>query len=144
MRGRRRDKAALPKGVRVLRARSSDPDTRLGTTLYPEQPGVDYHRPKTRAECAGVGGPGAPCAFASCKWHLAVDVNRYGTIKFSHPGVDILDLPWTCGLAMIEQYPDGVPPPILAEAMGTTKGYVMAIMADARKRVHLPVIDALR
>lgn len=67
---------------------------------YPEQPGVDYQRPATRADCL-PGGANAqrPCPFVSCKHHLALEVNaRNGNIKMNFPDVEVWEMRETCAL----------------------------------------------
>jgi hypothetical protein len=61
--------------------------------LYTEQPGVDYDRPKTRAECKD--GP-RPCPFVSCRHHLLLDVKEPGVrgpgIKMNFPDMGPEDM----------------------------------------------------
>lgn len=68
---------------------------------YPEQPGVDYQRPRTRAECQGHDGP---CPYVSCQYHLALDVNESnGNIKHNFPGVEVWELAETCALDVADR-----------------------------------------
>jgi len=73
---------------------------RAGAEAYPEQPGVDYLRPRTFGECDSVGlGDLFPCPFVSCKHHLYLDVNpRTGSIKLNFPDREVDELPATCSL----------------------------------------------
>lgn len=73
--------------------------------LYPEQPGVDYLRPRTLEECDSVGlGTRSPCPFVSCKHHLYLDVNeRNGSIKVNFPDRDIDELADTCSLRVADR-----------------------------------------
>jgi len=99
---------------------------------YPEQPGVDYQRPVTRADCL-PGGANAqrPCPFVSCGHHLAVDVNeRNGNIKINFPGADRdpdLDaMPHTCALDVADAGgdaydSDGVTLDVLGDVLGITR-----------------------
>lgn len=68
---------------------------------YPEQPGVDYERPKTRGDCAGGE---RPCPFVSCAYHLYLDVlPRTGAIKVNFPDLEVWELAETCALDVAER-----------------------------------------
>ena len=75
-----------------------------GAQEYPEQPGVDYLRPQTFADCESVGlGELFACPFVSCKHHLAIDVNdRTGSIKLNRPDEDISEHASTCALRVAD------------------------------------------
>lgn len=98
-------------GVVRVRARTenmhrlSQRALRAGAEAYPEQPGVDYLRPQTFADCESVGlGDITPCPFVSCKHHLYLDVNpRTGSIKLNFPDREVDELPATCALRVAEQ-----------------------------------------
>jgi len=99
---------------------------------YPEQPGIDYQRPATRADCL-PGGANAqrPCPFVSCGHHLAVEVNEgNGNIKINFPGADrdpdFDAMPHTCALDVADEggtaYDfDGVTLEALGEVLGITR-----------------------
>ena len=81
--------------------RLSKRDLAHGALLYPAMPGVDYDRPKTRAECEGAE---RPCPFVSCKHHLYLDVNdRTGSIKLNFPDLEVWELPETCALDIADR-----------------------------------------
>lgn len=81
--------------------RLSKRDLAHGALLYPAMPGVDYDRPKTRAECEGAE---RPCPFVSCKHHLYLDVNpNTGSIKINFPDLEVEDLPETCALDVADR-----------------------------------------
>ena len=73
-------------------------------------------RPRTWGECQARGlGTVRPCAYVSCGYNLALDVNeRTGGIKINHPdaldpedgALDVRCLPETCALAAIERRDD--------------------------------------
>jgi hypothetical protein len=72
-----------------------------GKLLYPAMPGVDYDRPKTRADCEDGC---RPCPFVSCKYHLALDVNpKTGSIKLNFPDLEVEDMPETCVLDIADK-----------------------------------------
>lgn len=108
-------------------------DLRAGAAEFPEQPGVDYQRPRTLAECDSVGlGTVTPCPFVSCKHHLALDVNdRTGSIKRNFPDLEVWEMHATCALT------------VAAEG-GTTLDGVAAAMNVTRERVRQVETKALR
>lgn len=57
-------------------------------------------RPKTRGEC--VDGP-RPCPWASCKYHLALDVKDNGLVRITFPGKEIDELKETCALDVADR-----------------------------------------
>ena len=57
-------------------------------------------RPKTRGDC--VDGP-RPCAFVSCRHHLALDVTPAGSIVEAFPGMDVSEMPETCSLDVADR-----------------------------------------
>lgn len=72
-----------------------------GKLLYPEMPGEDYDRPKTRADCEDGC---RPCPFVSCKHHLYLDVNeKTGSIKLNFPDLEVEDMPETCVLDIADK-----------------------------------------
>lgn len=73
-------------------------DLRDGAEEYPEQPGVDYMRPRTLAECESVGlGDITPCPFVSCAHHLALNVEEL-SIQRVWPDREVWELAATCAL----------------------------------------------
>lgn len=96
------DGPPLPRGSLVqIRPRSLHPQkvTRRERGSWAKLPADwDKTRPLTRGEC--VNGP-RPCPFVSCKHHLYLTVNQYGSIKLSFPDIppDRMDLmEETCAL----------------------------------------------
>lgn len=70
---------------------------------YPEQPGVDYQRPKTRGECASLRGRNTegilnPCPFVSCRHNLYLDVLDTGNIRYNFPDLEPDQMPFSCAL----------------------------------------------
>jgi len=67
------------------------------TVTYPE----GAERPKTRGECAD--GP-RPCPWASCHYHLFLDVNPdNGSIKLNFPHLEIDEMKETCALDVADR-----------------------------------------
>ena len=63
-------------------------------------------RPRRRGDCLPGGWNAArPCPFASCRYHLALDVSEAGSITINQPGREIEDLPATCALDVADAGP---------------------------------------
>jgi hypothetical protein len=66
----------------------------------------DVTRPSTRAECLDGGwNEVRPCPFVLCRFHLAVDITRAGSLVFNRPGQDLESLPETCALDVADDGP---------------------------------------
>lgn len=104
--------------------------------LYPEQPGVDYLRPRTFAECDSVGlGTVFPCPFVSCKHHLYLDVNEHnGSIKLNFPDRDIDELADTCSLRVAAR--GGITLDGVAETMNITRERTRQLELQALSHVR--------
>lgn len=73
----------------------------IGAALYPEQPGTDYQRPKTRGECAGGV---RPCPFVSCQHNLYLDVSdQTGAIKLNFPDLEPHEMAESCALDVADR-----------------------------------------
>lgn len=59
-------------------------------------------RPTCRSQCRG--GP-RPCPWASCRYHLAVDVSRTGLLTATAPDVDVTTMTATCALDVADRGP---------------------------------------
>lgn len=66
----------------------------------PWEPVHGAKRPRNRSECRG--GP-RPCPWASCRYHLALDVTSAGSILHAFPGVELEDMPDTCALDVADR-----------------------------------------
>lgn len=85
-------------------------------------------RPTNRNECRN--GP-RPCPWASCKHHLALDVNpNNGNLTIYRPTVNVADLEHTCSLD-------------IADAGGATLDVVGRIMNVSRERIRQVEADGL-
>lgn len=96
-----------------------------------EFPWEDYPRPKTRGDCVD-GGINAqrPCPFASCQWHLAVNVNPSGSFSETFEGADFTEMPHTCALDV-------------ADEGGSTLEYIGHILNVTREAIRLVESKAL-
>jgi hypothetical protein len=65
-------------------------------TDYP----ADVVRPKTRGECADVP---RPCPFVSCKWHLYLDADGGGSIRFNFPDLEPDEMGESCALDVADE-----------------------------------------
>lgn len=114
-----------PRDVRsktLSRKRCSQREIELGRHLYPEQPGVDYQRPRTRAEC--VNGL-RPCPYVSCQHHLYLDVSLgHGSLRLNFPDIEPADMAESCALDV-------------ADRGGATLEEVGAVMNLTREAVRL-------
>ena len=91
-------------------------------------------RPRTRGEC--VGGP-RPCPWASCRYHLAVDVQREGvSLKLNFPDMqdDFSDMPDTCALDVADR--GGSRLEDVAVALNVTRERIRQLEGDALAIVH--------
>lgn len=119
----------VPKSVRAERAA-------FANEVFEEIGEID--RPKTRADC--VDGE-RPCPFASCKYHLAVDVNSEDTdegrprsIKINFPDLDVADMSATCALDIADE--GGATLEQVAEVINVTRERVRQIENIALRRVQ--------
>lgn len=87
---------SLPVGQKKVEKRREE--TRL-TLEYLESRGVDTERPKKRSECPTQ----RPCPFVSCRYHLYLDVNESGTIKFNFHGIEPWEMKESCVLDITDK-----------------------------------------
>ena len=67
---------------------------------------TDVQRPSTRGDCLpGGSNQERPCPFVSCKWHLAIDVGRKGSLKLNFPDRELHELQATCALDLADKGP---------------------------------------
>jgi hypothetical protein len=99
-------------------------------------PWDQYDRPKTRGDCLPGGINGVrPCPFVSCRYHLAVNVNREsGSLSETYPGKSLDEVPATCSLD-------------IADEGGSTLeqvGNVMNVTREAARLVEAKALKKLR
>ena len=99
-------------------------------------------RPRTRGECL-EGGANAerPCPFASCGYHLALDVDPdTGNIKVARPGVEIDQLLETCALDVADR--GGATLEDVGEYLNVVRERVRQIEVAAMRRLRRHALDA--
>ena len=106
-------------------------------------------RPKSYADCEqhDRGTKHTPCAFVSCAYHLALDVNEdTGAIKLNFPAaldedgaLDVTAMPETCALRVAER--DGLTLEEVGELMNLSRERVRQI--EARTLAALAAINEL-
>lgn len=74
-------------------------DIELGYRLWPKS---DHGFPRTRAQCKGAP---RPCPYVSCRYHLYLDVNRFGAIKYNFPDLEVWEIPQSCALDVADKGP---------------------------------------
>ena len=88
-------------------------------------------RPRTRGEC----GDQRPCPWASCRHHLALDVNpESGTIKINFPDREPWELTETCSLDVADR--GGAILEELGEFLNLTRERVRQIEARALRKLR--------
>ena len=89
MGGRKREDSKRTYSAR--RDRTNFTELRRLALLEPTPEGVE--RPHTRGDCL-EGGSNAerPCPFVSCRYHLALDVQRNGSLTVNFPGLELEQL----------------------------------------------------
>lgn len=112
-----------------------------GAAEYPEQPGVDYQRPRTFADCERAGlGAEVPCPFVSCAHHLALDVGKdSGSIKINFPDCDPDEVPHTCTLRVADE--GGLTLDAVAAAMNLTRERVRQLEVRALAAIRAELGD---
>lgn len=123
----------LPDGSvkRRVRARTvsikrlSKRDLAAGAAEFPASINAEYERPQTREDCLPGGcNEQRPCPWASCRHHLAFDINhRTGSIKTNFPDTEIADMRETCELDV-------------ADRMGLTLEEVAELLNLTRERIR--------
>lgn len=94
----------------------------------PEYAEALARRPRTRGECAGGE---RPCPWASCRYHLSLDVHDSGSIQIYFPGLDVDEIPETCALDV-------------ADRGGATLIDIGTVMNVTRERIRQLETKALR
>ncbi len=99
-------------------------------------------RPRTFAECErrGIGTIESPCAYVSCRWNLALDVdNRTGSIKVNFPNavvdgaIDVSLIPATCALVIADS--DGLMLEQVGEILNITRERVRQIETKGLQQI---------
>ena len=65
---------------------------------------LERRLPVLRSECEGLGGPGAPCPYVSCRHHLYLEVSRAsGAVRLNQPAAEPEELEYSCSLAVADR-----------------------------------------
>lgn len=103
-------------GVRLLAV-----DVEIGRLVFPER----HERPKTRGECVdGL----RPCPYVGCRYNLAIEVTRAGSIKLKTPSGEPDRHP-SCALDVADEGP--ATPKIIAAVFGVTEQRVYQLVDEA-------------
>lgn len=95
-------------------------------------------RPATRGECRGGE---RPCPYASCKYHLYLDVAKNGSLTLNFPDFEVDELPQTCALDVADA--GGVSLVTIGDLMNLTRERVRQIEAQALGRLAVPSVRLL-
>lgn len=99
--------------------------------------GVLPERPRTYGDCEREGyGTRVACPWVGCGYHLALDVQESGAIVFWWPGRDVLDVPATCALAVVNRNPDGMTLSEVGELANITRERVRQIERDGLRALR--------
>lgn len=93
-----------------------------GQKRYPLRDRTLPPRPRTWGECQarGLGTAASPCAYVSCRYHLAVDVTPCGGITLNRPAEEPQAAPQTCTLRVVEAHPGGLDHYTIADLLNIT------------------------
>lgn len=130
---------ARPRAVRAKTTRPARVPKYKRLALRQLEPDDGKRRlPLTRGECEE---DERPCPFVSCKYHLFLDVSRYGTIKWNFPdllerdGTPLLDeMPATCALDVAAE--DGITLSKLGQIFNVTREWARQMIGEAGLRLR--------
>jgi hypothetical protein len=117
------------------------------TVLASEDPDYRSERPRTYAECQGMGlGTARRCPFVSCGHHLALDVDEVtGSIHVNPDAwdkteqtLDITRLDATCALGEVARHPEGLTLEEIGRALALTRERVRQLETKALDRARNP------
>lgn len=91
-----------------------------------------YWKPKKRRDCENMV---RPCAFVSCRHHMALDVEKNGTLKINFPDRDLSELKDTCGLDAAAKGPMELD--AIGVRMNITRERVRQIERKALRKLYL-------
>lgn len=107
-----------------------------------EFPVVAVERPRTRGDCLPGGiNVERPCPFASCKYHLYLDVSISGGLRFNFPDRDLDEISDTCALDVADR--GGLTHEAVGENLNVVRERVRQIEQAglARMRAHMHFED---
>ena len=103
----------------------------LGYKLWPK---TDHCFPTSRAKCRDLP---RPCPYVSCRYHLYLDVNRFGAVKFNFPDLEVWEIPQSCALDVADRGPLALEK--IADLMNLTRQAAQLI--EHKAMVHMARID---
>ncbi len=118
--------------------RLSKAELHRGKALYPD---IEYWRPQSRSECAGME---RPCPFVACKYHLYLDVHPVrGSIKINFTDVEVWEMTETCALDIADR--GGITLEEVGEIMNLTRERVRQVETAGLSRLQeFEDLDRLR
>jgi len=104
---------------------------------YPLHDRLRPPRPRTWGECQarGLGTAESPCAYVSCRYHLAIDVTPSGGITLNRPSEEPQAAPHTCTLRVVEAHPGGLDHYTIADILNITHQGVSRMEVHALGRL---------
>ena len=117
--------------------RTSKKDLFAGQKRYPLRDRTLPPRPRTWGECQarGLGTAESPCAYVSCRYHLAIDVTPSGGITLNRPAEEPQAAPQTCTLRVVEAHPGGLDHYTIADILNITHQGVSRMEVHALGRL---------
>lgn len=123
-----------PRPRSIPRSRLTARETIEALKLRLEVAEFDIPRPKTRDDCKDSP---RPCPWASCRFHLYLEVSENGWIKLMFPHLEVWEMKESCALDVADR----------AEDDGVTLeklGGLLNISLEGARQVELEVLAELR
>lgn len=96
-----------------------------------EQRGVSTVRPEVRSKCPTT----RPCPFVGCRYHLFLDIEENGDIKFNFHGLEPWEMPETCSLDVAEKTTEKRSLTSTGNLMGLTRERVRQLESSAFEKL---------
>ncbi len=91
----------------------------------------DWTRPTIRAQCPDV----RPCPFVGCRYHLYIDVDEDGQIKYNFPHMEPWELHHSCALDIAEKSSEMNSQIDIARITGISKNIIKKIEDSAIEKL---------
>lgn len=89
-------------------------------------------RPTMRSECP----PFRPCPYVACRYHLFLDpTDSNDGIRMNFRGLDPMELPFSCALDVIDEYPEGMTFEQMCTFFGLTRERTRQILGSAMEKL---------
>ena len=111
----------------------------LGDHYQRLKPGTihdEVERPTCRSECIGQE---RPCPWVACKYHLYIDVNRYGGIQLNFPGLEVHQMRDTCALDVADR--GGITLEEVGIHINVSRERIRQIERDAIEHLRVMMLD---